>query len=71
MIAAGEAHGLRGVERILLEGIVHCEAVGDFVSRELLENILKSEEKHIDWLETQLDLIGKVGAQNWLQSQSG
>ena len=55
----------------LKDGIAHCEAVGDFVSRELLENILESEEEHIDWLETQLDLIGKVGAQNWLQTQSG
>jgi bacterioferritin len=54
----------------LQEGIAHCEAVGDHVWREVLENILESEEEHIDWLETQLDLIGKVGAQNWLQSQT-
>ena len=54
----------------LKEGIAHCEAVGDYASRELLENILESEEEHIDWLETQLELIGKVGAQNWLQSQA-
>jgi bacterioferritin len=53
------------------EGIAHCEAVGDYVSRELLEGILEAEEEHIDWLETQLELIQKVGLQNWLQSWSG
>jgi len=53
----------------LREGIVHCESVRDFASRELLEDILESEEEHIDWLETQLELIGKVGLQNYLQSQ--
>jgi bacterioferritin len=54
----------------LKEGIAHCEAVGDYISRELLESILESEEEHIDWLETQLELIGKLGQQNWLQSQA-
>ncbi|HUJ85867.1 MAG TPA: bacterioferritin [Burkholderiales bacterium] len=53
----------------LKAAIAHCEAVADYVSRELLEAILESEEEHIDWLETQLELIAKVGAQNWLQSQ--
>jgi bacterioferritin len=53
------------------EGIAHCEGVKDYISREILEDILESEEEHIDWLETQLDLIGKVGLQNWLQSQAG
>jgi bacterioferritin len=52
------------------EGIAHCEVVGDYISRELLEDILESEEEHIDFLETQLDLIQKVGLQNWLQSWS-
>ena len=55
----------------LQEGIAHCEAVKDYVSRELLEDILGSEEEHIDWLETQLALIDKLGLQNWLQSQAG
>ncbi|MGD8378121.1 MAG: bacterioferritin [Gammaproteobacteria bacterium] len=55
----------------LREGIAHCESVGDYVSRELLEDILQNEEEHIDWLETQLELIDKVGAQNYLQSQMG
>lgn len=53
----------------LKEAIAHCESVGDYVSRELFEDILENEEEHIDWLETQLDLVDKVGLQNWLQSQ--
>jgi bacterioferritin len=56
---------------ILKEGIAHCETVGDYISRELLEDILESEEEHIDFLETQLALMQKVGVQNWLQSWSG
>ncbi len=55
----------------LKAAIAHCEAVGDYVSRELFEDILESEEEHIDFLETQLELIGKVGLNNYLQSQMG
>ncbi len=55
----------------LKDAIVHCESVGDFVSRELLEDILGSEEEHIDFLETQLELVGRVGLQNYCQSQMG
>lgn len=53
----------------LKEAVGYCESCGDFVSRELLDGILESEEEHIDWLETQLDLIDKVGIQNYQQSQ--
>jgi bacterioferritin len=52
----------------LREAIAHCESVRDYISRELLEDILESEEEHVDWLETQLGLIDKVGMQNYLQS---
>jgi bacterioferritin len=51
------------------EAIAHCESVQDYISRELLEDILESEEEHIDWLETQLGLIDVVGLQNYVQSQ--
>jgi len=54
---------------VLREGIAHCEQVGDFVSRKLLSDILANEEEHVDWLETQLDLIVRVGEENYLQSQ--
>jgi len=53
----------------LRDAIEHCEQVRDYVSRELFEDILENEEEHIDWLETQLELIDKVGEQNYLQSQ--
>jgi len=55
----------------LQEAIAHCESVKDYISREILEHILESEEEHIDWLETQLELVDKMGLQNWLQSQAG
>ncbi len=56
---------------MLKEGIKYCESVSDYVSRDLLQDILESEEEHIDWLETQLGLIDKVGIQNYQQSKMG
>ena len=53
----------------LREGIEYCEGCGDFVTRELFERILESEEEHIDWLETNLQLIERVGIENFTQSQ--
>lgn len=52
----------------LKDGIEYCESVRDYVSRDLLTDILESEEEHVDWLETQLSLIDKVGLENYLQS---
>jgi bacterioferritin len=54
----------------LRDGIAHSEEVRDYVSRDLLASILDSEEEHIDWLETQLGLMDKLGEQNYLQSSA-
>lgn len=53
----------------LKAAIVHCEQVGDYVSRQLFADILESEEEHIDWIETQLGLIARLGEQNYLQAK--
>lgn len=53
------------------DAAAHCEQVGDYVSRALFVKILESEEDHIDFLETQLSLIGKLGEQNYVQTQVG
>jgi len=52
----------------LRAAIAYCEAHKDYVSRDLFDSILKSEEEHVDWLETQLELIKRMGIQNYLQS---
>jgi len=61
----------RGSHVLLREAVAWCESVRDYVSREILEHILVDTEEHIDHLETQLELVGKVGVQNYLQSQMG
>ena len=52
---------------VLRDGIAHCEEVGDYVSRHLLREILESEEEHVDWLETQFELIERMGLENYIQ----
>jgi bacterioferritin len=54
---------------LLREAVDFCEKAGDYVSRDLLEEILEDEEENVDWLETQVELIQKIGLQNYLQSQ--
>lgn len=55
----------------LRDGIEYCESIRDYGSRDLFQNILESEEEHVDWLETQLGLIEKVGLENYLQAKMG
>ncbi len=55
----------------LRETIAYAESIRDFVSRDLAQDILESEEEHVDWLETQLDLIDQMGLQNFIQRAAG
>lgn len=54
---------------LLREAVAYCEGQKDYVSRELFEDILSGEEDHIDWLETQLDLVQRVGLENYTQKK--
>ena len=70
-ILACDLKSERGAQATVKAGIAHCESVQDYVSREILARIHEDTEEHIDYLETQLDLLNKVGPQNYLQSRMG
>jgi len=55
---------------VLKDAIAHCESVRDYVSRDLFQSILESEEEHVDTLETQFEMIERMGIQNYIQLQS-
>lgn len=61
----------RIAQQTVKDGVAACEAARDYVSREIFQHILDDTEEHIDWLETQKDLIDKIGLPNYLQSQMG
>ncbi len=70
-ILACDLRSEQGAQATIKEGMAYCESVRDYVSRDLLQKILDDTEEHIDFLETQIDLIEKVGLPNYLQSQMG
>lgn len=59
----------QGAVAALANGIVHCAEVGDFTTRHMLEEMIAGEEQQIDWLESQQELIGQVGLENYLSQQ--
>ena len=70
-ILNGDLQCEQGAQATVKAGMAYCESVHDYVSRDLLQDILTDTEEHIDFLETQIELLGKVGLQNYLQSQIG
>ena len=60
----------RAAMPVLRDAIAHCETTRDYITRELLEDILEGEEEHVDFIETQLELIDQMGIQNYIQLQS-
>jgi len=68
-ILSGDLRLEQGSQETVKEGIAYCESVRDYVSRDILREILADTEEHIDWLETQIELVDKIGLQNYLQSQ--
>lgn len=55
--------------KLYVEGVTHCAKVGDYTTRHMLENMQKDTDSHIDWIETQLELVGQVGLEKYLSEQ--
>lgn len=70
-ILACDLKSEQGAQATIKDGMAHCESVRDYVSRDLLQGILDDTEEHIDFLETQIELITRVGLPNYQQSQMG
>jgi len=70
-ILGADLQSERGAQATVKAGILVCEQAQDYVSREILKDILQDTEEHIDFLETQIELVAKVGLQNYIQSQMG
>jgi len=70
-VLEGDLKAETGAQATIKEGIAYCESVRDYVSRDILQDILDDTEEHIDFLETQIELVAKVGLANYLQSQMG
>ena len=70
-ILSGDLAMLTGIRHTLRNSMKQCEEVQDYISRDLLEDLLESTEEHIDWVETQQWLIGNISLQNYLQSKTG
>ena len=60
---------VKGMVKLMSEGVKHCTKVGDFSTRHMLEDMIQDEEEHIDWIETQLETIKQTGLQNYLSEQ--
>ena len=68
---AADLESERNSRVALVDSITICEGARDFVTRDLFVHILEGEEEHVDFLETQLGLIDRIGVENYIQLQSG
>ncbi len=70
-LLTGDLGLVRQAQTVLRAGVAHCESAADYVSRDLLREMLDDEEQHAHWLEVQLALIARIGLKNYIQSRGG